>query len=689
MSAARIKTWVFRLAGKEQEAVVVSFLSGEPALAQRMAEEVRGLVPERRHFSVEWEECPAWTLYRKLRKRFRRFRIGLAPVLCTGDAKYRSLRLAAFLLAPRKILAYNARLERHHLRLRSLIASWLFLCGKPLDRIFLRPRWVCPWKKDRSEYPDKYKAFEGRAVSGARRRVAVLTPYLPWPLSHGGAVRIFSLLREMWRSFDVFLFAFGEGEDAPDAAPLTEFCAQAIVVAKPRYREPRWSTLLPPEVCEFDSPLMRRLLAEVTAAQRIELRQVEYTYLAPYGGDILVEHDVTFDLFSQVHARRRSAGSWWDLWRWRRFEKRAVQRFRRVAVMSEKDSALLGISNARIVANGVDLERFHPAPEQPGRRLLFIGSFRHFPNIEAFRFFEQRVWPVLRPLDPDLRVTVVAGPDPVLHWQRHTGTLRPPEDERIRMLGFVADVRPLYAETNLALVPTLESAGTNVKVLEALAMERAVVSTGSGCAGLGLEHGVDVWIVDEPQAFADGIRRLLDDADLRLRIARAGRSHVERAFDWKRIGKAQRSLVRELLGMPDPAAEIRSAVVGDLPAITQVQRASPEAAQWPTDSYLAHDCRVAVEEGRVAGFLVSRQTAPGEREILNLAVAPDFRGRGVGLQLVRQELASSSGEWFLEVRQSNQAARNLYRRAGFQQVGIRQDYYHDPAEPAILMSFFS
>ena len=80
---------------------------------------------------------------------------------------------------------------------------------------------------------------------------------------------------------------------------------------------------------------------------------------------------------------------------------------------------------------------------------------------------------------------MVAGPDPLTFWRAATGHGRPATDDGIRLLEFVRDVRPLYEEANLVLVPTLVSAGTNVKVLEAMAMERAVVSTSSGCAGLG------------------------------------------------------------------------------------------------------------------------------------------------------------------------------------------------------------
>src|SRR5262249_52793138 len=156
----------------------------------------------------------------------------------------------------------------------------------------------------------------------------------------------------------------------------------------------------------------------------------------------------------------------WDYWRWRRFENKWIARYRKVVVMSEQDRALLAQPNVAVIPNGVDLDRFRPEIERRGERLLFIGSFRHFPNIVAFRFFVDEVWPIVREKTPAVALTVVAGPDPQLYWGAHTGQPAIPEDPRIQLFGFVADVRPLYVESNLAIVPTLESAGTNLKVLE-------------------------------------------------------------------------------------------------------------------------------------------------------------------------------------------------------------------------------
>jgi glycosyltransferase involved in cell wall biosynthesis len=528
-----LKRLLFRLLGKDPEAVVVAFATGPADLCRRMHDEVRALVPDRRHFLATPENWP------QLRRELRRYRVGLAPVLLTREPS--GLRRAAFRLAPRRILAYNTRLERHHLRLD--LASLLFFRGVPLDRIFLRPRWWPFPVRERSSAPDSIQRHDGRPTSPERRRIAILSPYFPYPLSHGGAVRIFHLLRELAREFDIALFAFTDGPWQP--GPVLDFCARVVLVEKPRYREPRWSTLLPPEVHEFRSPAMRRALAEERATFGYERLQVEYTQLAEYPGDILVEHDVTFDLFAQVLARRRTLSAWWDWFRWRRFETRALRRYSEIVVMSKKDAAMLGSAvAATVVENGVDLERFQPEPERSGQRLLFIGSFRHFPNIEAYRFFTERVWPLLRGQFHALELTVVAGTDPLTYWRAFADAPEPVPDPRIRLLDFVADVRPLYADTNLVIVPTTVSAGTNIKVLEAMAMRRAVVSTTSGAAGLGLLDRHSVWIADTAEAFAAAVATLLNDPAQRASIAQAARLHAERNFDWTALGQKQRALFR-------------------------------------------------------------------------------------------------------------------------------------------------
>ena len=173
-----------------------------------------------------------------------------------------------------------------------------------------------------------------------------------------------------------------------------------------------------------------------------------------------------------------------------------------------------------------------------------MGSFRHFPNIEAYRFFTEKVWPLLRDKFPNLTLTVVCGADHLVYWRGFADSPEPAPDPRIRLLGFVSDVRPLYVEANLVIVPTTVSAGTNVKVLEAMAMRRAVISTSSGSAGLGLLHGHSVWVADTAEAFAAGVATLINDPDRRRELAEAAHAHAVRNFDWTAVGEKQRSLFR-------------------------------------------------------------------------------------------------------------------------------------------------
>jgi [ribosomal protein S18]-alanine N-acetyltransferase len=134
---------------------------------------------------------------------------------------------------------------------------------------------------------------------------------------------------------------------------------------------------------------------------------------------------------------------------------------------------------------------------------------------------------------------------------------------------------------------------------------------------------------------------------------------------------------------------VRAATADDLAAIAAIQKSSPEASQWEPASYLDYGCSVAARAGRVLGFLVVRQVAAGEREILNLAVDPAERRRGVARKLLETELQRAKTQWFLEVRASNSSAIKLYESAGFREAGRRESYYRNPLETGIVMRFDS
>jgi ribosomal-protein-alanine acetyltransferase len=134
---------------------------------------------------------------------------------------------------------------------------------------------------------------------------------------------------------------------------------------------------------------------------------------------------------------------------------------------------------------------------------------------------------------------------------------------------------------------------------------------------------------------------------------------------------------------------VRDATEADLPAISEIQASAPEASQWNPRDYLAYECRVAEQDNLVLGFLVRRAVAEREWEILNLAVAPNVRRQGIGRQLLSDMLARHAGEFFLEVRESNESARRFYARMGFKMVTKRLQYYANPPDAAIVMKLYS
>jgi glycosyltransferase involved in cell wall biosynthesis len=187
-----------------------------------------------------------------------------------------------------------------------------------------------------------------------------------------------------------------------------------------------------------------------------------------------------------------------------------------------------------VVANGVDIERFTPAREATeAPEVLYIGSFRHRPNILGYERLAAEIMPAVWRRFPDARLRVVAGPEPDKYWKA-PGT----PDRRIAMHAFVEDVRPLYARAAVVTVPLVVSAGTNIKVMEAMACARPVVSTPVGCQGLDLVDGRDALIRSSSADFADAVCELLADGARADAIARNARATVEARFSWEAIAGA-------------------------------------------------------------------------------------------------------------------------------------------------------
>jgi glycosyltransferase involved in cell wall biosynthesis len=163
----------------------------------------------------------------------------------------------------------------------------------------------------------------------------------------------------------------------------------------------------------------------------------------------------------------------------------------------------------------------------------------------ALEFFLRDVFPLLK----NVTLHVIAGQRHERFWDLQHDPLH----NGVEVEGFVSDVRPAYQRATLVIAPLVASAGTNVKVLEAMAMGKAIVSTEAGIHGLELERGADVVVTDSAQAMAAAITRLLDEPGERARIEAHARQTVERVYGWDAIAREQKKLYESLLELPGPS----------------------------------------------------------------------------------------------------------------------------------------
>lgn len=394
--------------------------------------------------------------------------------------------------------------------------------------------------------------YPGKPASG-KPRVLIVSAYLPFPLSHGGAVRIHNLTARAAADWDQILVCFCETDAAPPPELLERFVE--VVLVRRIGSHSVVQTGRPEVVEEFSSDSFRAALRLAVRKWSPVIAQLEFTHMAQYAADcapaapILVEHDITFDLYQQMAQKSSDWDLQRELKRWQRFETAAWREMRCVVTMSAKDQAAVTGARSVILPNGVDLDRFQIAEQEPETgRVLFVGSFSHLPNLMAVAFFLDEVWPLLRKTAPESRLHIIAGANHEYFLDYQSRQVQPHLDQPgVEVEGFVADVRPAYARAAIVVAPLIASAGTNLKILEAMACGRPVVSTPAGVNGLDLLPGRDFLLVHTGAEMADAIARLFASPEECRRLAEAGRRRVEESYGWDEIARRQSELYCALI----------------------------------------------------------------------------------------------------------------------------------------------
>jgi glycosyltransferase involved in cell wall biosynthesis len=399
-----------------------------------------------------------------------------------------------------------------------------------------------------------------RAISRSNRlRVLLVSPFLPYPLSHGGAVRIFHLCRALSARVDFVLAAFRERDELVHYDRLREVFREVYIID--RDERPCGDERLPEQVREYENCGMRALISELAREWRPDILQIEYTqlarycYAAPNVPGILVEHDLTYQLYRQLaETKGADERAWNEYKRWLEFERHWLEAYDGVWTVSAEDARAATIEGKRRpdrtfhVPNGVDVNRFSALDKSSERvEILYVSSFRHLPNILGFQKLRDEVLPRVWKRRPEVRCSVVTGLQHEEFWLRLSRDGHPAAfDPRVGIEGFVEDLRPLYARASVVVVPLEVSAGTNIKVLEAMACGKAIVTTPRGCDGLGLTDGREVFIAADWDEFSERILELIGNDTLKSHMGKAARRAAETRFDWGHIAAAAYGTYQEL-----------------------------------------------------------------------------------------------------------------------------------------------
>ena len=387
-----------------------------------------------------------------------------------------------------------------------------------------------------------------------------------WPTNTGGRLRSFHILAELARHHRVTLATtHAPGEDPKGLETALAHCERVISVpyASPKWRSLRfpfvllrsWASSMPVDIWKCRVPALRREVSRLLDSGQVDLCIADFLFAMPNIPETRVPlmffaHNVEHMIWTRLWSveRRPALKTLLDVeWRkMQRYEAGACRRARLTVAVSRQDKTLLEENSPgaliRDVPTGVDVGYFKPngAPHERAN-LVFTGSMDWHPNEDAILYFIKEMLPAIRREIPDAALTVV-GRNPGLRLQEAA------REAGVSVTGTVDDVRPYVDAASVYVVPLRIGGGTRLKIFEALAMGKAVVSTSVGAEGLPLVSGEHFLCADEPESFATAVVGLLRDPARRLSLGEAGRRLTEERYAWPQVAREFGSCCETALG---------------------------------------------------------------------------------------------------------------------------------------------
>lgn len=399
-------------------------------------------------------------------------------------------------------------------------------------------------------------------------RLLFLTPYLPGPPLFGGARRIHGLMSQLAGSHEVSLLSLvlASEDQGAGIAKAQTYCQRVEVVADDWHRMQgkakrvfQLASLLSPwswEKVLYLRPALQRTLDAHLRRYEYDAVVCEFAFMAyfrfPRGSRrprlVLDEHNVEYDLLRRTAEATAIGRRVFQELNWRKLKREEValwRRFDACALTSARDRTLVQQEApdlpTAVVPNGVDIEEFAPAADTAVARntLLFFGAINYYPNTDGALYFAREMLPSLLAHDPSIQLRIVGpvGDGPVTDLR----------SQSVQVLGFVDDVKAEIAKAAVVVVPLRIGGGTRLKILEAMAMGKAVVSTSLGAEGLDVEHDKDILIADTPADFVRQVQTALASPELRRRLGREARKTAEERYSWPSCAAKMEALLLSVI----------------------------------------------------------------------------------------------------------------------------------------------
>jgi len=391
-------------------------------------------------------------------------------------------------------------------------------------------------------------------------KILMLTPYLPYPLVSGGQIRTYNLLKHLSLHHDITLFSLIKDEaERVHLHELQKYCKKIVLFKRTKNPFVLRNILLAgfssyPFVVTRNLPLgMKKAVQRELGYAKYDLIHAETFYMMPNIPEtqipiILAEQTIEYlgyqDYMKKANPILRpilkidiTKIKYWERYFWKKADK--------LITMSDEDKNFIEKEvghplNISVVANGVDLDFFSVVkknlPADP--TVLFVGTFKWLPNIEAVEEIVKKIWPLILKQLPNAKLKIV-GFSPTEKIKAYAS------EPSIEVLGAIDDIRDAFATAHVLLAPIRSGKGTRYKVLEAMITGTPVVATTLAAEGIELINGENVLIANTSSTLATATVKLLRDKALQNKLGTAGQKIVRQDYSWDTIAEELNSVYKE------------------------------------------------------------------------------------------------------------------------------------------------